>query len=106
MIAPGADTLSMTSTTTPITLRPAAAADAAALAHVAALDSRHVPSGDLLVAEREGRIVAAVSVATLDAIADPFERTAADIELLRRQAVTRRNARPARRHFRLAPHAA
>ncbi len=96
----------MTSTATPITLRPATAADRAALAHLAALDSSRVPDGDLLVIQRDGRIVAAVAVASLDAIADPFERTADLVGLLRRQAVARRNARPARRHFRPVPRAA
>ncbi len=106
MIPLRADTPSMTSTASPITLRSAAASDAAALAHLAALDSRRVPSGDLLLAEREGRVVAAVAVGTLDSIADPFERTLDVVALLRRQAVARRTARPARRHFGLVPRAA
>ena len=96
----------MTSTASPITLRPAAASDADTLAHLAALDSRDVPSGDLLLAEREGRIVAAVAVSTLDAVADPFERTADVVSLLKRHAVTRRHSRPARRHFRVVPRTA
>lgn len=96
----------MTSTASPITLRPAAATDEPALAHLAALDSRAVPAGDVLLAEREGRVVAAVAVATLDAVADPFERTADVVSLLRRHAVARRHSRPARRHFRLVPRAA
>jgi len=96
----------MTSTAA-ITLRQATAADATDIAYLAALDSRQpLSTDDLLVAEREDRIVAAVSIATLDAIADPFIRTASDVALLRQQAVTRRNARPARRHFRLVPRAA
>ena len=94
-------------TSTAITLRTATAADATDIAHLAALDSRlPLSADDLLVAEREGRIVAAVSISSLDAIADPFERTAADVELLRRQAVLRRNGRPARRHLHLVPRAA
>lgn len=97
----------MTTTATPLTLRGATASDARELSDLAALDSRHdVPAGELLVAEREGQIVAAVSVASLDAIADPFRRTENDVTLLRRQAVARRNARPARRHFRVVPRAA
>ncbi len=91
---------------TSITLRPSTAADQAELDRLAGLDSRHLPDGDLVVAERGGHLVAAVSVQSLEAVADPFARTAHAVELLRRDAVARRNARPARRHFRLAPRAA
>ncbi|MDQ3739963.1 MAG: hypothetical protein M3389_03370 [Actinomycetota bacterium] len=96
----------MTSTAAPITIRTATAADDLSLEHLAALDSRDVPAGDVLVVERHQRIVAAVAVQTLEAIADPFERTADLVSLLRRQAVARRNARPARRHFGLVARAA
>ena len=96
----------MTSTVPTITLRGASAADAAALERLAALDSRRLPGGDLLVAESDGHIVAAVSVRTLDAVADPFERTADAVALLRRQAVQRRNAAPLRNRLRLVPRAA
>ena len=105
MIRATAQTACMTSTTSPVTLRPATAVDARELSDLAALDSRRVPSGDLVVAEREGRIVAAVAVESLDAIADPFRRTVADVVLLRQRAMAHRNARPAR-HFRLVPRAA
>jgi hypothetical protein len=105
MILVGAEHEGMTTTAAPITLRSATAADADAIARLAALDSSHVPAGDLVVSEREGRIVAAVSVSALDAIADPFERTAVDVALLRSHATARREDRPARRHFRLVPRA-
>ena len=95
----------MTSTTD-ITLRPATTADAASLDRLAALDSRRLPDGPLLVAERDGQIVAAVSESTLEAVADPFRRTADAVALLRRHAVARRNALPARARFRLVPSAA
>ena len=95
----------MTSTNS-ITLRPATAADAPWLERLAALDSRALPEGDLLVAERDGNLVAAVAEHSLEAVADPFQRTADVVTLLRRHAVARRNAVPARRHFRLVPHAA
>ena len=95
----------MTSTTS-ITLRPAAAADAPWLERLAALDSRTLPEGDLVVAERDGNLVAAVAEETLEAVADPFQRTDDVVTLLRRHAVSRRNAVPARRHFRLVPRAA
>ncbi|HEV3002153.1 MAG TPA: hypothetical protein VGW75_15535 [Solirubrobacteraceae bacterium] len=96
----------MTSTVPPITLRAAVASDAPALDRLAALDSRPLPAGELLVAERDGRLLAAVSVRTLDAVADPFERTADAVALLRRQAVAHRNAAPVRKRLRLVPRAA
>jgi hypothetical protein len=95
----------MTSTAS-LTLRGASAADAPALDRLAALDSRTLPAGDLLVAESDGHMVAAVSVQSLDAVADPFERTADVVSLLRRQAVQRRNAAPLRARLRLVPRAA
>jgi hypothetical protein len=104
MIDSAAENAPMTSTG--ITLRPAHTGDSDSLVRLAALDSRHLPNGDLLVAERDGRIVAAVSEATLEAVADPFVRTANSVTLLRRHAVARRNAAPARRLFGLVPRAA
>ena len=95
----------MTSTAS-ITLRPANATDAVWLDRLAALDSRPLPAGSLLVAERDGQIVAAVSESTLEAVADPFQRTADAVVLLRGHAISRRNARPARMRFRLVPRAA
>jgi hypothetical protein len=105
MIAVPGDPSSMTSTAS-LTLRPAAADDAPWLERLAALDSRSLPAGPLLVAERDGQLVAAVSEPTLEAIADPFEPTADAVALLRRQAVARRNAVPARRRFAVVPRAA
>lgn len=95
----------MTSTAS-LTLRGANAADATALDRLAALDSRTLPSGDLLVAETDGHVITAVAVQTLDAVADPFERTADAVALLRRQAVQRRHATPLRDRLRLVPRAA
>lgn len=93
-------------TTASITLRPATTADAPWLERLAALESRRVPQGSLVVAERDGNLVAAVSEQTLEAIADPFQRSADAVTLLRRHAVTRHHAVPARRRFRLVPRAA
>jgi hypothetical protein len=67
----------------PVTLRLAGADDEAAVARLAQLDSRPVPAPPLLVAERAGRIEAAVSLSAGDAVADPFRRTAELVELLR-----------------------
>jgi hypothetical protein len=50
---------------------------------LAALDSRRLPSGELFVAEVGGQLVAAVSIDTGAVVADPFEPTAAIVDLLR-----------------------
>jgi len=78
--------------TAAITIRHAAADDMKSLERLAALDSRRVPSGELFVAEVDGRLLAATSIDTGAVIADPFEHTAAIVELLHVQA---RAARPA-----------
>jgi hypothetical protein len=82
-----------------LTLRHANAADDDALVRLAALDSSRVPSGELLVGELDGTLVAALSVDTGAVIADPFEHTAAIVESLRLQA--RKSDRPAAAPVRL-----
>jgi hypothetical protein len=67
----------------PITLRLAAPSDRSALARLAQLDSRPLPSGPHLVAVREDRIDAAISLRTRELVADPFRHTAHLCELLR-----------------------
>jgi hypothetical protein len=67
----------------PVALRLAACTDLEALERLAALDTRPLPPGPHLVAEREGRIDAALSMATHEFIADPFRRTAELCKLLR-----------------------
>jgi hypothetical protein len=76
----------------PLTIRHAAADDMKSLERLAALDSRRVPSGELFVAEVDGRLLAATSIDTGAVIADPFEHTAQIVELLQIQA---RAVRPA-----------
>ena len=66
-----------------LTIRPAAAADAGRVRRLAALDSAPVPRGPLLLAEVEGRLLAAVHVADGRAIADPFVPTLDLVESLR-----------------------
>jgi hypothetical protein len=66
----------------PVTIRPAFPEDAAAVARLAALDSAAAPPGDLLVAEVDGELRAAVGQDGA-AIGDPFRRTAELIALLR-----------------------
>lgn len=78
-----------------VTIRFAYPDDAAAVRHLAALDSKPVPSGPLLVAEVAGELWAAVSVAgEAESVADPFRHTAELVELLRDRA--ERLSRPPR----------
>jgi hypothetical protein len=65
------------------TIRPAAPGDHEALRRLAALDSQSEISGDVLLAEIEGRIAAAISLATGRVIADPFLHTAGFVDALR-----------------------
>jgi hypothetical protein len=65
-----------------LVLRRAAAEDELALARLARLDSAPRPSGPMLVAEVEGRILAAVPFDGGRAIADPFRPTADLVDLL------------------------
>jgi hypothetical protein len=59
-----------------ITIRPAAAADAAAVKRLAQLDSAPPPTGEVLLAECGGEAVAAIELDSGSVIADPFRRTA------------------------------
>ena len=67
---------------TTITLRHGTAADREALVLLAALDSAAPPSGDTLIAEQSGEMVAAVSVDGHAVVADPFKPTAPIVSLL------------------------
>ena len=60
---------------TGITIRRLAETDEAAVAHLAELDSRLRPEGDLLGAEVEDRLLVAASIESGDIVADPFART-------------------------------
>jgi len=66
-----------------VTLRCAEAADAAALKRLAQLDSSPPLSGPVLVADRDGELLAAIALDDGRVIADPFRPTAALVELLR-----------------------
>lgn len=74
-----------------VTIRPAAAADAAAVHRIAALDSRPVPAGELVVAEVDGEVLAALPIGGGEAIADPFRPTAALLPLLELRALQLRD---------------
>ena len=80
-----------------IVIRRARPGDASALERLAALDSRHVPGGDLVVAEADGELRAALSVEDGAYIADPFQRTAELITLLDMRAAGLELRRPSRR---------
>jgi len=65
-----------------VLIRAARGSDGGALEQLAQLDSARVPSGDLLVAETDGALVAAHAPASGATIADPFRPTATVVELL------------------------
>lgn len=74
-----------------ITIRNSAASDLRALERLATLDGRRLGAHRYLLAEAGGELVAAIPTEGGEAIADPFKRTAAIVELLdlRGRAVTR-----------------
>ena len=75
-----------------VTIRLARPTDGAAVDRLAQLDSRPAPSGDLLVAEVEGELQAALPLGGGPAIADPFRPTAALTDLLTDYATRLRHA--------------
>lgn len=69
-----------------IVIRAARQHDEPALLRLAALDSAAHLHGEILVADVDGEILAALAVAGGRTIADPFRRTADLVELLRTRA--------------------
>ena len=67
-------------------IRQADPVDEAALRRLAALDSADTPHGEVLVAESNDEMVAALPVDGGHPVADPFRRTTEAIELLRLRA--------------------
>jgi hypothetical protein len=65
-----------------VVIRAARGSDGSALEQLARLDSRRPLTGEVLLAERDGEIVAAYAPATRAAIADPFRPTADVVALL------------------------
>src|SRR5690349_3080403 len=65
-----------------VVIRAARGSDGPALRRLAALDSADLPAGELLIAEADDQVVAAVSVDTGAKVADPFRRTADVVDLL------------------------
>ena len=83
-----------TTNTSEVTVRLARSSDTRQLFSLAALDSASVPQGEVLVAESEGRIVAALPLAGGPAIADPFHRTVALVQMLELRAQQLRASAP------------
>ena len=86
-----------------------AGTDRSALVRVAGRDSAIAPSGEVIGAERDGRLVAAVSLTTGQMVADPFVPTDGAQTLLRSRAKLLRNSADqglaAAPHVRTSPHA-
>ena len=89
-----------TITSAHVTVRLAEPRDARALVRLAALDSAEVPAAPALLAEVDGRPVAALPLLGGRAVADPFRRTAAMVAMLELRALQLRGegrfAAPAR----------
>jgi hypothetical protein len=69
-----------------LTLRRFAERDIDAIRRLAALDSKPIPAGGVLVAELEGELVAALPLDGGEALADPFKPTADIVQMLRLRA--------------------
>jgi hypothetical protein len=80
------------SLTDPVIIRPATSEDVPAVASLAELDSARVPSGRVLLAERRGSVVAAISLESGVLFADPFVSTAEVVRDLRAKAADARVA--------------
>lgn len=90
---------STTHTEASITIRAASTADSAVLHRLAALDETATIFLPALIAEQDGRPVAALSLADGMVAADPFVRTTSIVELLelRAERLTRQSASRLRR---------
>jgi hypothetical protein len=82
-----------------VVIRAARGSDGAALENLARLDSQRPVAGDVLVAEQDGRLVAAVAGERV--IADPFRPTADVIALLQLRAGRTRRDRSHRARVRV-----
>jgi hypothetical protein len=78
-----------------VTIRVAAEHERADLARVAERDSRPLPPAPRLVAERDGTVLAILSLETGEVVADPFRPTAELVELLGCRAASESLDRPA-----------
>src|SRR5215211_2903221 len=89
-------TMPSTLSPSPVAMRAARGSDGPAIARLAALDSKPRPRGEVLVAEVDGEIRAALALDTGVIAANPIEPTADLVALLELHAGDRRR-RPARR---------
>jgi hypothetical protein len=74
--------------------------DLAAVKRLAQLDSHHPPEGALLGVEIDGRLLAAISLASGESVADPFSRTGELRALLELRAAQLRRRENGRRRLR------
>jgi hypothetical protein len=95
-------TITSMTTTASITLRPAVATDRPALERLATLDSKRLPDGPLLLAASGDRLLALVAEADGSVAADPFERTADAVDMLREWRLRRMPDSLRRRHLTLS----
>jgi hypothetical protein len=77
-------------------IRQATAQDADALVRLATLDSQSPLAGPALIGEVDGTPVAAVSLTSGRAIADPFRPTAELVALMQRRAAAVHGVKPSR----------
>jgi hypothetical protein len=84
----------------PVTVRFAAPDDARELERIADLDSASLPADPLLIGERAGQPIAALSLADGALVANPFVASADVVALLRLRALQLRRAQPSGRHAR------
>jgi hypothetical protein len=86
------DTMALDHVHPTVAIRAARGSDGIALARLAELDSRRPLTGDVLVAEADGAVIAALSIDENRAVADIFKPTAEIVSLLRsrRQAIVAR----------------
>lgn len=82
-----------------VVVRLAGDGDGAAIARLSQLEGRALPPGAALVADHGGAVLAAVSVESGAAVADPFQPTAHLVDLLLRSRAHLRGD-PGRRHRR------
>jgi hypothetical protein len=86
-----------------VTIRWATPADLPALERVAALDSKRLPAGPMLIASVDGEVWAALSTLDGAAVADPFRRSGDLVGLLRTRASQLSDSQPQVSVLRLEP---
>ena len=69
-----------------VAVRLARPEDEGAIRRIASLDGKKAPSGPLLVAEADNEVIAALSIASGEAVADPFRWTSDVVALMEMRA--------------------